>query len=87
MDLLVIWPRERQREDLFVVECKMVREGRSRERTVERGLEQTAQYMDISGTGAGHLVVFDMRADRSWEQRITREERNVGARTVVVWGA
>ena len=87
VDLLVIWPREQQREDLFVVECKMVREGRSRERTVERGLEQTAQYMDINGTDAGHLVVFDMRADRSWAQRITREERNVGARTVVVWGA
>ena len=87
VDLLVIWPRGQEREDLFVVECKMVRDGRSRERTVERGLQQTAQYMDISGTDAGHLVVFDMRADRSWEQRITREERNVGERTVVVWGA
>ena len=87
VDLLVVWPREGGREDRIVVECKLVKEGRSLSRTVEEGLEQTKRYMDISGTDAGHLVVFDMRPGRSWAERIFREERDRGGSLVTVWGA
>jgi len=87
VDLLVVWPREAGREDRIVVECKLVKEGRSMSRTVEEGLEQTKRYMDISGTDAGHLVVFDMRPDRSWSERIFREERDHEGALVTVWGA
>ena len=80
VDLLVVWPRERGREDRIVVECKLVRVGRSLSRTVDEGLEQTRRYMDISGTDEGHLVVFDMRPDRSWAERVFREERDRRAR-------
>ena len=61
------WPRERGAEDRTVVECKLVKEGRSLSRTIEEGLEQTGRYIDISGAGEGHLVVFDLRPGRSWE--------------------
>ncbi len=88
VDLLVVWPRdEGGREDRIVVECKLVKEGRSLSRTVEEGLEQTRRYMDISGTDAGHLVVFDMRAGGSWAERVYREEREEGGVGVTVWGA
>ena len=87
VDLLVVWPREGGREDRAVVECKLVKEGRSLSRTVEEGLEQTKRYMDISGTDAGHLVVFDLRPDRSWAERIFREERDLEDARVTVWGA
>ena len=87
VDLLVVWPREGGREERIVVECKLVKEGRSMSRTVEVGLEQTKRYMDISGTEAGHLVVFDMRPGRSWAERIFREERKRGGALVTVWGA
>ena len=87
VDLLVVWPREGGREDRAVVECKLVKEGRSLSRTVEEGLEQTKRYMDISGTDAGHLVVFDLRPGRSWAERIFREERDLGDARVTVWGA
>ena len=68
-------------------ECKLVVDGRSRSRTIEQGLEQTATYMDTSGAGAGHLVVFDMHAGRSWEGRIRRKERGWKGTPITVWGA
>ena len=67
------------------VECKLVRSGRAR--TMEKGLEQTAAYMDTSGADGGHLVLFDMREGRSWEDRIFREERTWEGRRITVWGA
>ncbi len=87
VDLLIVWPREGGREDRIVVECKLVKEGRSLSRTVEEGLEQTKRYMDISGTGIGHLVVFDMRPGRSWAERICRQEQGRKDARITVWGA
>ncbi len=88
VDLLVVWSRgEGRRESRYVVECKLVKKGRSRERMIEQGLQQTARYMDTSGAEAGHLVVFDMREGRSWAQRIYREERTWRGARVTVWGA
>lgn len=88
VDLLVIWPAGPGREESrFVVECKLVRDGRSRSRVIEQGLEQTAAYMDTSGAEAGHLVVFDMRAGRSWAENIYREECARDGTPITVWGA
>jgi len=85
VDLLVVWHRPDGETDRFVVECKLLRSGRAR--TLERGLEQTAAYMDLSGTDVGHLVIFDMREGRSWEERIFREEHTRGGKRITVWGA
>ncbi|MYA12601.1 MAG: hypothetical protein F4087_12395 [Gemmatimonadetes bacterium] len=87
VDLLVVWPREEEREDRIVVECKLVKEGRSLSRTIDEGLEQTGRYMDISGTDDGHLVVFDLRPGRSWAERVFREGRDRQAARITVWGA
>ena len=87
VDLLVVWPGPDGRESRFVVECKLVKRGRSLTSIVEQGLEQTAKYMDRSGTDAGHLVVFDMRDGRSWREKVYREERTWKGRRIVVWGA
>ena len=87
VDLLVVWPREEGPEDRIVVECKLARRNRSLASTVKEGLDQTAAYMDISGTDEGHLVVFDMREERSWRERVYREERERGGQRIVVWGA
>ena len=85
VDLLVVWPPETGRRGRFVVECKLLRAGRAR--TIEKGLEQTAAYMDLSGASAGHLVIFDMRAGQSWGRRIFREERTWDGKRITVWGA
>ena len=87
VDLLVVWPSGPRGEDRFVVECKLVRDGRSRTRVLDEGLEQTVAYMDLCGTEEGHLIVFDVRKGRSWAERVYREERTQGGKTIVVWGA
>ncbi len=85
VDLLVVWPPETGRPGRFVVECKLLRSGRAR--TIERGLQQTAAYMDLCGTDIGHLVVFDMRESASWAERIFREDRSWADKRITVWGA
>ncbi len=84
VDLLVIWPAGQGREDRFVVECKLLRSGRAH--TMRKGLEQTAAYMDLSGTDMGHLVIFDMREGRGWEERVFREEHMYDGKRITVWG-
>ena len=84
VDLLVIWPPETGRPGKYVVECKLVRGGRSH--TVERGLEQTAAYMDLCGADAGHLVIFDVREGKRWEDRVFRENRIRDGKRITVWG-
>ena len=85
VDLLVVWRRPDGQTDRFVVECKLLRSGRAR--IIAEGLEQTAAYMDLAGTDIGHLVVFDMREGRSWEERVFREEHTRGGKRITVWGA
>ncbi len=87
VDLLIIWPDGTGGEKRFVIECKLVKEGRSLERATEQGLEQTAAYMDVSGATSGHLIVFDMRKGRTWGDRVYRQPREWHGTPVTVWGA
>ena len=84
MDLLLEWPRGEGRRDRFVVECKVLHRGR--ETTEREGLEQTAAYMDRSGAKAGHLVVFDRSAERSWREKIYRREAERDGFPITIWG-
>ena len=69
----------------FVVECKVVHKGL--ERTMAEGVEQTAGYMDRCGVAEGHLVVFDRREGRSWDEKVFRLDRTAtSGAEVVVWG-
>ena len=90
-DLLMLWPDgEGESPDgmrRHVIELKVAREGRGPERQVREGLKQTAAYMDRCGAESGHLVVFDTRPGRSWEERLYRRDERVGDKAVTVWGA
>ena len=98
-DLLVLWPEGGGRVGggrgdavapgastrKYVVECKVLRKGL--ERTVLEGVEQTAGYMDGCGAEAGHLVVFDRREGRSWDEKVFRLDRTAENGTdIAVWG-
>ena len=95
-DLLVIWPEEGRGEPhdatpppdgrrRYVVECKVLR--KSMERTVAEGVEQTAGYMDRCGAQDGHLVVFDRREGRSWDEKVFRLARTAqSGAEIAVWG-
>ncbi len=70
----------------YVIECKVVGAKAGLESTIRKGLEQTAWYMDRCGAESGHLVVFDMRPDKSWEERVFRRDPGPGAPPITVWG-
>ena len=44
-------------------------------------------YLDTVGLDMGWLVVFDVRPDRSWEERLWSRALAVDGKTVVVLGA
>jgi hypothetical protein len=76
VDLRIDWKQQR-----IVVELKIKRG----EKTVIEGLEQTAEYMDEANTTEGHLVVFDP-SNKSWNEKIYREQRQEASKTIEVWG-
>ena len=85
-DLLVVWPLPGGGEARYVIECKMLRPKRRLQGVIAEGLRQTAEYMDVARAEEGHLVVFDLRADRTWPQRLFRRRETVGEAGIHVWG-
>ena len=89
-DLLITWPDLRSRDPSatrkHAVQCKVLREGRGLDQTIRSGLEQTLRYMDRCGAESGHLLVFDRRAGKTWDERVFRKEELVQGVTVTVWG-
>ena len=83
-DLLIVWPQgERARK--IVIECKVLH--KSLEQTVAEGMEQTAGYMDLCAAEAGHLVIFDRRADRRWEDKLFHCRRPADCGIEIdIWG-
>jgi hypothetical protein len=82
MDLLIDYGPDR-----FAIEIKRVRTRDSLEGIVASGVAQLGRYLDTVGLDHGWLVVFDVRPDRTWEERLwTREERTQDGKRVVVLG-
>ena len=82
MDLLIAYGPDR-----FAIEIKRVRSRDRLETVIERGVAQLGRYLDTVGLDHGWLVVFDVRPDRSWEERLWAREAQVGDKRVVVLGA
>ena len=89
-DLLIQWPQggrwNRDKVSQHAIECKALRAGRGLDTVIKEGLKQTAWYMDRYGAESGHLLVFDQRSGKSWEERVFRREELVGETPVTVWG-
>ncbi len=86
-DLLLEWPQGGADGGAarYVVECK-VRRG-DLERTIAEGVEQTAGYLDRCGAEAGHLVIFDRGAGRSWDEKVFHDYRQAGGGVrIEIWG-
>ena len=83
-DLLLVWPQGQETLKV-VIECKVLH--KSLEQTIAAGLEQTAAYMDRCAASAGHLVIFDRREGRRWDDKVFHECRvsDQGVE-IEVWG-
>ena len=90
-DLLVEWPRPGEPLASLpvrhVIECKVVGKRSSVDSVIRQGREQTARYMDRCGAESGHLVVFDMRTEKSWEERVFRRDPQPSSPPITVWGS
>ena len=81
-DLLVTWPRP-ARPQRFVIECKILRGNLETE--IDKGLAQTAAYMDTCAAEEGHLVFFD-RAKKLWKDKTFRRRQTYAGAAIEVWG-
>ncbi|MGH9938565.1 MAG: ATP-binding protein, partial [Blastocatellia bacterium] len=82
-DLLLIWnyPGGVQR---VVLELK-IGSGAS-ETLIREGLEQTAGYVDRCGAEEGHLIVFDRKENRTWEEKIFHRPEVHAGQAIQIWG-
>lgn len=67
-DLFVEFPYGNHQKQEIVIELKILYN--SLESTIEEGLTQIKSYMDKCGTNHGHLLIFDRRTNRTWEEKI-----------------
>jgi len=86
-DLLVLWPYpapDGEKVQRVVIELKILY--KTLEKTLEEGLKQTWEYQDKCGAAEAHLIIFDRREDRSWDEKIFRREETYQAHPLMVWG-
>lgn len=76
VDLYVTW-----KEQTFVIELK-IKHG---EETLNKGLLQTSEYMDLCGASEGHLLIFDRDPDKSWSDKISSEVVNFNSKLINIW--
>jgi hypothetical protein len=77
LDLMIFWGSERH-----LVEVKVRRDTH----TERVALEKLARYLDGAALGEGWLVMFDLRKELSWEQRVFVRELEAGGKLVHVVG-
>ena len=53
---------------------------------LEKGLEQTARYMDLHCCNEGWMVVFDRRTTVKWEEKLYFKTETVDGKTVTIVG-
>ncbi|MBR1557371.1 MAG: ATP-binding protein [Prevotella sp.] len=70
-----------------VMELKIKRKKDGMDMLIEKGLEQTADYMDTVGSvDEGHLIIFNRDGELSWDERIWHRPMTYQGRTIMVWG-
>lgn len=78
-DLFVTFPYETGVQEI-VIELKIRYD--SLEKTIEKGIVQTKEYMDKCGAKEGYLIIFDRRKNVSWEEKIFFEQ----VEEIGIWG-
>jgi hypothetical protein len=77
LDICLIYEGER-----YPIELKI----RHNEKTLEKGLEQIAGYMDSCGCTEGWLAIFDQRPDISWDDKIYMRKETADGKTITIVG-
>ncbi len=83
-DLLIVWQQPDGTDARTVIECKLAQSGV--ERTIEKGIQQTLEYMDRARASEAHLVLFDRHPERTWQEKVFRREQEANGHKVTIWG-
>ena len=68
-----------------VLELKILRG--DLEKTIEKGLRQTSEYMDLCGSvDEGHFIIFDRKGEKTWDERLWHRTEHYNGRDIMVWG-
>ncbi len=76
-DLLIVW----QEKYRYVIELKIKRG----EDTLHKGLEQTADYVDLCNGHEAHLLIFDRDPIKTWDEKISNEIISFNSKKIHVW--
>ncbi len=82
-DILVIWPYQ-QGIQQAVIELKLLYN--NLETTIQKGMEQTWEYMDKCGTKEGYLLIINRSETASWQDKIFKEERVIKGIPIHIFG-
>jgi hypothetical protein len=82
-DLLVVWPYPGGVQHV-VIELKILYG--DLDKTMQKGLQQTWEYLDKYGAEQGHLIIFDRRCQKSWQEKIFCRQETYQGQTITVWG-
>jgi hypothetical protein len=77
LDICLVYENEK-----YPIELKI----RYDTKTLEKGLEQTARYMESCGCSKGWLALFDRRKTVKWSSKLFIREKKVDDKTVTVVG-
>lgn len=78
LDLMIFW-----RDTPHAIEVKL----RRTPETEADALDQLATYLDQSGLTEGWLVLFDLRKDRTWEEKLTLRDVTHQGKTIHIVGS
>ena len=77
LDLMIHWHGARH-----AIEVKLRRDSE----TEADAINQVADYLDIAGLAAGFLVMFDLRREVSWQDRITVRDVTREGKRIRIFG-
>ena len=92
---MVTWPlgdknvtlQRAQRKQIIVLELKLIHRNDGADNVTTKGLQQIVGYMDRFHTPEGHLLIFDRRAGKSWDERIwVKRQQAANGQAITVWG-
>jgi hypothetical protein len=91
MDLFVEWPLDPKKhlegpKQKIILELEVIRERNSPETVLQEGLRQTRDYATLKGVKEAHLVLFDRRPNKTWDEKIYDRVTEVEGYTIHVWG-
>ncbi|MEM7403436.1 MAG: hypothetical protein AAF310_05465, partial [Myxococcota bacterium] len=76
-----------QRKQIVVLELKLIHRNDGADSMIKKGLQQIARYVDRFHTPEGHLLIFDRRVGKSWDERIwVKQDQADNGQSITVWG-